>query len=450
MKRVLIITYYWPPSGGGGVYRWLKFAKYLPQYGWEPVICTPLNPDFPIRDFSLLEDVDPHIQVIKRPIWEPYRLFKLLTGRKKNENVNVGLFFDERKPGLILRVSLWIRGNLFIPDPRRFWVNPASRYLIRHFHEIKPDVVVTTGPPHSMHLIGLNLKRKFHMPWIADFRDHWSQIDVLEKFFISETALKRQMKLERKVLVNSDRILAVSTHWGMTLGELGAKDVTVITNGYDQDEFTDMEASPAPDRFVISHFGILNSYRNHSFVWKTIEELCQENKAFSDNLEINLVGVVDQVVVNELEALPVLSKRYRIRKYIPHKEIKEEYKRSSVLLLFIHRSKIAMGNIPGKFFEYLASLRPILCIGPPEGDCAVILRETRTGEAVAFDDSEQLKDVLRNLFQRRNNQGDLSDRKKQIIRYSRQSISEELAGVLDELVQPVKNADGKEKHTVIH
>ncbi|HKI88004.1 MAG TPA: hypothetical protein VKA38_03185, partial [Draconibacterium sp.] len=179
MKRVLIITYYWPPSGGGGVQRWLKFVKYLPSNGWKPVVAVPENPEYPVIDLSLQEDVPKEAEIIKLPIWEPYGIFKKITGRKKEERVNTGLLFDEKKQTSIEKISLAIRGNFLIPDPRIFWVKPSIKRLKKLIPELNVEAIITTGPPHSVHLIGYRLNKIFGIPWIADLRDPWSNLDML-------------------------------------------------------------------------------------------------------------------------------------------------------------------------------------------------------------------------------------------------------------------------------
>jgi len=211
-KKVLIITYYWPPGGGGGVQRWLKFAKYLPVFDWEPLIFTPENPEFSVIDHSLEKDIDKNLKVIKYPIWEPYQLFKKFSGRSKNEKVNTGLLFDDKKPGFKEKTALWIRGNLLIPDPRVFWARPAFRYLQKKWDEIEPDIVITTGPPHSMHLIGLRLQKFYNIPWITDFRDPWAGIDILDIFHPTGTAIRKHQKLEEKVLKTPPKYYQLASH----------------------------------------------------------------------------------------------------------------------------------------------------------------------------------------------------------------------------------------------
>src|SRR5688500_17692581 len=181
-KKVLIIAYYWPPSGGSGVQRWLKFVKYLPQFGWEPYVFTPENPSFAIRDESLLKDVPPEAEVIHFPIWEPYEAFFRVSGLFGNRQTAkpTSLVSSSKTRSVFQRLSTWVTGNLLIPDPRRFWVKPSVNFLHEFLQENEIGTIITTGPPHSMHLIGRNLKRRNpHLRWFADFRDPWSDWGLL-------------------------------------------------------------------------------------------------------------------------------------------------------------------------------------------------------------------------------------------------------------------------------
>jgi hypothetical protein len=213
MKKVLIITYYWPPSGGAGVQRWLKFVKYLREFGWEPIVYTPENPEAPATDTSLLKDIPANITVIKQPIWEPYNLYKGFIGQKKEEKINAGFLSEKKKPGLAEKIAVWIRGNWFIPDARRFWIKPSVKFLSEHLRGNPVDVIVSTGPPHSMHLIALKLKKKLNIPWLADFRDPWTTIDFYDKLMLTKSSDKKHKGLELEVLKNADKVVTVSWNW---------------------------------------------------------------------------------------------------------------------------------------------------------------------------------------------------------------------------------------------
>ncbi len=386
MKKVLIITYYWPPAGGGGVQRWLKFVKYLPQLGYKPVVVVPENADYPTNDETLLSDIPKEAEIIRIPIWEPYRLFKFITGKKENEKVNTGFLFDDGKKGVLERISLWLRGNVLIPDPRVFWVRPVVKKLSRKIDEINPEVIVTTGPPHSVHLIGLKLKQRKKVKWIADFRDPWSTIDYLDFFNLSKFARNQQKRLERKVLQESDLVLSVSENWKKELQELGAKNISVITNGYDESDFADYQKVHS-DKFIFTYTGLITSLRNPKKLWELLEELLETNPKIAAKFELRLIGNIDLQVIKGIESKKRLSSKLNYMGYLNHREVLKAYSESSILLLLINQSDNALGHIPGKLFEYLAAQTPVLALGEKNGDVGRILKETGNGRI--FVEAEQ-------------------------------------------------------------
>lgn len=390
-KKVLIITYYWPPSGGGGVQRWLKFAKYLPQLGWEPLVVSPENPDYPTLDASLLQDIAPEVTELKVPIWEPYQLFKVVSGKKKHEKVNTGILETGKKQSATMRLALWLRGNLLIPDPRVFWVRPAVKRLSKLIPELKPDVLITTGPPHSVHLIGMKLSRKFGLPWLADFRDPWSTIDYLDWFKPSAVARKLQRKLEHEVLTRATAVLTVSENWADELRQLGARKVHVITNGFDEDDFVAQPALAESTDFVLTHAGIITSFRNPSLLWNVLDQLLAADEQFASRFRLRLIGTVDEQVKAEIASLKNLQTKTEWVGYLPHEEVLKEYRKASLLLLLTNQSGNAAGHIPGKLFEYLASEKPVLALGDTLGDVARILKETGAGVVASASDTEAMR-----------------------------------------------------------
>ena len=329
-KKVLIITYYWPPSGGAGVQRWLKFVKYLRQFGWDPIVYTPENNEIPVYDASLEKDIPDDITILKKHIWEPYTIYKRFIGAKKEEKFNVGGFISESKNyGLRDNISTFIRGNLFIPDARKFWIRPSVRFLSRYFKNNAPDLLITTGPPHSMHLIGLKLRKKLQIPWIADFRDPWTRFYQYHDMLISKWADKKHKSLERKVLQTADRVITVGWTIKAELEQLGADKPLVITNGYDEQDF---EHVPAIEnqRFSIVHTGNISRSKNTLIFWKAIAELVQENKSFSYDLEIRLAGKLDYTVHKAISDLHLESYVEKLG-YQDHTEAIKEQKQATIL-----------------------------------------------------------------------------------------------------------------------
>lgn len=390
MKKVLIITYYWPPSGGGGVQRWLKFAKYLPEYGWEPIIYTPENPDFSIQDASLLEDVSDDLEVIKLPIWEPYQLFTKLSGKKTPSQ---GLISSDKKKSMFTNLALWVRGNFFMPDPRRFWVKPSVKFLTDIIERNNIDAIVTTGPPHSMHMIGLGLKKKLSVRWIADFRDPWSKWDMLDNFKLSFFAKKRHQKLELKVLQHANEVVTVSETWAAEFQLIYNREYKVITNGFDEDDFKSITAKKSNETFVISHFGLINDFRNPKNFWKALKEVSTDKK-----IVVRLYGMIEHSIVDFIKADEVLNRIIDIRPSISHKDVLNAYAESDLLLLLFNDSKNAKGHIPGKLFEYLASKRPILAIGSKEGDASKIIETSNSGQVYSY--KENLTAGLQLMFEK--------------------------------------------------
>ncbi|MBN3034345.1 MAG: glycosyltransferase family 4 protein [Bacteroidales bacterium] len=438
MRRVLVITYYWPPSGGAGVQRWLKFVKYLRDYGWEPVVYTPENPEPPVFDETLLYDVPEGIRVIKRPIREPYLVYKRLTGQKKSDRITAG-FLSERQSRNTLaeRVSVWVRGNLFIPDARKFWIRPSVRFLRKWLAENPVDAMVTNGPPHSMHLIGLGVKQNLGIPWLADFRDPWTGIDFYDRLMLTSWADRKHHRMERMVLEHADMVTTVSPSWADDLGKLASARIRVVTNGFDEKDFLAFTPA-APGHFDITHIGSLNSDRNPEKLWEVLAGLHHDHEAFRDKMRIRFIGKTDARVLESL-ARNGLTDAVEIIGYLPHREVLEKAASSAVLLLPLNNTPNVKGIIPGKIFEYLAARRPILCIGPEEGDSAAIIRSTGAGQVAGFSDREHMKWIVESYF-RDFSEGLLNLRTQDIRKYSRRELTGQMAGLLDGILK--QNKDG--------
>lgn len=434
MKRVLIITYYWPPAGGAGVQRWLKFVKYMRNYGWEPVVYTALNGEMPVIDHSLEKDVPEGVTVLKTPIWEPYSIYKRFIGRKKDDRINAAFLNENKKTGLAEKISVWLRGNFFIPDARRFWVRPSIDYLDKYLLEHGIRHVISSGPPHSMHLIAMGLKRRNpDLKWIADFRDPWTNIDFYEKLMLTSLADKKHHRLELEVLKGADRVISIGESMNREFEEMYRKSggktsgkFSVITNGFDSD---DMAPAIEKDRkFSLAHIGTLVKDRNPDVLWAVLAKLVKSNAAFAEQLEIKLVGKVD-IFVKERIAANGLEQFVRRIEYLPHDEVILEQARSRVLLLLVNNTKNARGILTGKFFEYMASGAPILVIGPPDGDLAAILKKTSSGLISDFDDAAQLEQNILGYFK---GESPVPDR-AEVERYSRAELTRALCSLLDQL-----------------
>ncbi|MBI3502488.1 MAG: glycosyltransferase family 4 protein [Bacteroidetes bacterium] len=434
MKKVLIITYYWPPSGGAGVQRWLKFVKYLREFGWEPIVYTTENPEAPVLDHSLEKDIPENITVLKTKIWEPYNLYKSFIGQKKEEKINAGFLSEKEKPGMAEKISVWIRGNWFIPDARKFWIKPSVKFLAGQLKKNPVNAIVSTGPPHSMHLIALELKKKINIPWLADFRDPWTNIDFYKDLKLTKTADAQHKKLEKEVLQNADKVISIgetiSEEFKNILGKQSEK-FSVITNGYDEDDLYKGEIIP-DKKFSIAHIGSITPSRNPVALWKTLLELVKENSSFGNDLEIKLVGKADVSVEKSLKEFD-LEKFVNKISYLPHSEVAKLQQQAQVLLLLLNNTPNAKGILTGKFFEYLSVKRPILCIGSEDGDAAKIIRETTAGVTCDFSDSKKMQEEILKLYSLYR-EGKLISYSKGIEKYSRKELTKKLVEILDKVI----------------
>ena len=423
MKKVLIISYYWPPAGGSGVQRWLKFTKYLPKYNWKPIIYTPENPYFEVQDAGLLKDIPAETEIWKTLIWEPYTLKDKLFG-KGDKSQSAGVISNKRS--LKNKVLNWVRGNMFIPDPKVYWIKPSVKVLLKKIQEEGIEHIVTTGPPHSMHLIGLGLKEVIpNLKWIADFRDPWSELDLLDEFNLSASSRKKHKDLEREVLQTADITLTVSETWVEDLKRLGAKKVELITNGYDADDF---EIKPnSNDRFIIGHYGLLNHLRSPKNFWKALDCLCKENSNFNTKLEIHLSGNIDTEVLAEIASYSFLKEKVKQLGYLSHAQVLQEYNEASVLLLLLFNSKSGVGNYPAKIFEYFAAKRSILAFGPKDSDTKKLIERTNAGIYFSYDAIDLRNEILA-CFNNSNNFNF-----KNIERFSREELTQDLSCLLNKI-----------------
>ncbi len=424
-KRVLIITYYWPPSGGSGVQRWLKFAKYLPEAGWEPVIFTPENPDFDLKDETLLKEISPNLEVIRFPIWEPYQLFAKVKKRGKS---HPGRILEQQKKGFLEKVAIWLRANLLVPDPRMFWVKPSVQFLNQLLHEGQFQAIITTGPPHSLHLIGQKLKQKHGIPWLADFRDPWSQWEFLDTLPMMSFIRKRHEALERKVLQQADGVVTISPTFQRDLEKLSGRKIDLITNGYDiADIPTDFHPRPKlAKRLHLVYTGIIDAIRNPL---PLMQALKAEFEVEGEEVSWTFVGKVSEQVQQQVEADSWLQAHIHFAGYVPHHQVFEFYSHTDALVLILTDTKNAKGNIPGKLFEYLATGLPVLALGDPKGDSSKILSQAGAGAVLGHGDLKGMQAKLRELYDSAGTQQTLGS----LEAFSRKTGSKQVAALLDRI-----------------
>ncbi len=428
-KKILIITYYWPPAGGPGVQRWLKFAKYLPENGWKPVIYTPENPSYPLLDESLLKDIPEDLEIIRTKIWEPYQLAEKLN--KSNKKFKAGQFDVGSNQSWKSRLSIWVRGNFFIPDARVFWVKPSVKFLEQYLKENEIDVVVTSGPPHSLHLIGLGLKKQFpDLKWIADFRDPWTEISYYKHLKLTKSSDRKHRQLESDVFKNADITLATSYTDAENFRKNGANAIC-ITNGFDEaDANSQSRESTSGDhqKFILSYIGVLEQLRNPENLWKALDELVKTNPEFAGNFTLKFAGRIDDKILSSIEN-STLKNHIANLGYLSHDQAIKEMQASDVLLITNFPNASSKGIIPGKIFEYLATGKQIISFGPNQADVAKILEDTKAGKHFSYQDTETIKDFILEKFElwKKN---ELIENTQNIEQFSRRNLTKKLAEIL--------------------
>ena len=431
-KKVLIIAYYWPPSGGSGVQRWLKFVKYLPEFGWKPHVFTPENPSYPVIDGSLVKDVPAEAEVIRFPIWEPYDAFRKLSSLfdgKKNPTPAGTSMVAGKKTTTFQRLSTWIRANWLIPDPRIFWVKPSANFL--HDYIRKHDIrrVITTGPPHSVHLIGYDLKlRNPHISWIADFRDPWSEWGFLDSLGVGRNAMNAHRKAEQKVLRACDMILTITPFYQRQFAALSSRKVTLLTNGYDNDDFRNLKVSHT-SKFVIRHVGTINEKCDPRPFILALDDLLKNDIQFRRDVHLDFVGDVHPQFKEFVQNVPGVQTITSFTPPVPHNALIDLYGSSSLFLLVLTGYKDAEGYMPGKLFEYIATGLPVLGVGPEAGDAAQLLHESAAGEMIDGSRPERIKEALQ-MAHRNWQSGRVLVHRSSDERYSRRGITRQLAELL--------------------
>ena len=460
MKRVLVISYYWPPSGGSGVQRWVKFAKYLPAEGWQPVVCVPENPSYDLLDETLAAEIPAEAEVLRRRIREPYAAYRRLMGRGASTDMktltssshgsSVGSEVTPISSGRKSwkqRLSLWVRGNLFVPDPRRGWVRPCVRFLKKYLREHPVDVIVTTGPPHSMHLIGQRLHAALGTPWIPDFRDPWTKMYYLKHLPMTRRTWRRLEKMEQAVLDECSTVLAVTPAVQADFAARTKTPVAMITNGFDETDFADSMDKPWNDEivistkakgrvekspFVITHTGLFAADGNPLTLWKVLGEMAAADPAFRESLRLRLCGKVDRAVLDAVAAAG-LSDNVVSLGYVDHVSAVQEQRAATVLLLPLRNDPEYKPILPGKLFEYLAARRPILGIGQEDGAMAAVLRETAAGEMCDWGNEAAIRAFLTRAWVSFRKLGSVPSTTGAVEKYSRRNLTHELAALLEKV-----------------
>lgn len=383
---------------------------------------TPENPQFEIKDDKLLDRVK-DIPTIKLPIWEPFDLFHKLTGNKERKNVQQGLVLEKSDRGFKDKLMVWVRGNLLVPDPRAFWVKSASKRAIKAIKEQNIGTIITTGPPHSMHLIGRKVKRTVGgIKWLADFRDPWSKWDVLQKLNTSSFVLDIHRRMEQSVVREADVATTVSTRLARAFG-----GIDLLHNGITVHNKSTTE--PIESHFTIGYFGMLNELRNPRQLWHLLDQMCRENQVFANQLKIRIGGIVSESIKAEVNELNELKGKVEFLGYLPHESIQDEYRRCNVLLLLLNKSNNSEWILPVKFFEYLAAGRMILGLGERKSDLGDLMNHKDVGEIVAYSEIDSIRGFLEDIFEN-NHLPNPDDTKLLLKQFSHEHLVEKLEKLL--------------------
>jgi len=429
VKKVLVITYSWPPAGGIGVLRCLKFVKYLRDFGWEPIVLTAENPSYQFIDHDNVKEIPDGIEIHKVPIFEPINAFKKITGRKKETPLQNITNNSEKKRSIIDKFGMWVRGNFFIPDARSAWIKPCLRYIDHYLENNHIDAILTDGPPHTNTVIGMRISQKHNIPWLADFQDPWTQVDYYSELYIGKRADKIHRALEQEVFQTAKKITIASPSWKKDLESIGGKNVDVIYYGYDDTDFTEFSAKQE-DSLVIFHGGLLGQDRNPEVFFSVLNELINLYPLIRSRLKLKFAGEVDLTVKNSLKKHHLLEYT-ELMGMIPRKQVIKEYEKASLLLLPINKADNAAGRIPGKLFEMLRTGKNILVLGPDDGDVKSIVEKEKRGRSFEYGDKDllmtYLTDILLNNSETTNTQGNID-------RYSNKMITGKIAKYLDEMI----------------
>ena len=427
MKRALLVTYYFPPAGGVSAQRVLKFAQYLPDFGYLPTVLTvdPRYAAYPALDDTLHDYVPETATVVRTKSWDPFTLYARLQGKSKDDIVGIG-FVKENQDRLVSRMGRWIRGNVFLPDARVGWTPFALRAAKQILQQQQPDIVLTTGPPHSIHRVGKQLQKRYAIPWVADFRDPWTDYFFNAHMLQTRAAQAATARMEQRVLSQTDAVVAVSPSIGVAFHQKAAlRRYETIPNGFDPEDHSSEpgKRTSGDGRFVIAHVGTLTSEQHASGLLEALSRL-------DSTAELHFVGhVADRILQAAADA--GLSDRLHVRPFVPHAEAIAVMHAADVLLVSTGVGPRTKGIVTGKVFEYLGTGKPILGLGPPEGDLAALLHETGGGRLYRPDDTAAIEGYLRGLI---NGSIHIAADKDVLVPYTRQALTERLAALFDSLV----------------
>ncbi len=431
MKKVLIISYYWPPCGGIGVLRNLKFVKYLRDCGWEPILFIPEEAQYPYLDQNNLKDIPSDLIVIKQKIIEPYSLFKFFSGKKKSTPLNNPVAVRSDKLKLSDKLGIWLRGNFFIPDARMLWIKPSVKSLTAYLQKNKVDAIFTDGPPHTNTRIGSLVASKTQIPWLADFQDPWTQVDYLQRFNLTKWAWKKHSKMEQKAFAQANKITTASPRSALQLEEIGAKNVSSIYYGYDEDDFSNIKQRKNT-KFNITHAGLLGIDRKPDGLFEALNMLKAKYPYFKDQLEITLAGQADYEVLSAFKENGLEANLNQLGT-ISRKDVLQLLTDSWVLLLCINKAHNADGRIPAKIFEYVRTGNPVLALGPITSDISDILINIDATPTIEYGKTNEIFHFLEAEYKKYLNDVNNTRIHPKVEEYSSKNTTKQLATFLNSI-----------------
>ena len=419
MKKVLVITYYWPPSGGAGVQRWVKFIKYFKNQNIDPYIIS-VDPDFasyPVIDKSLINDIPENTNVYLTKINEPYSIYKKINN---NQTPYAG-FANEGRPNFLQKIARFVRGNFFIPDSRKGWNDFAYKKAVKVLEKENIDTVITTSPPHSTQLIGLKLKETLNIKWIADLRDPWTDIYYYKSMLHTKWAKRKDLNYEKAVIEKSDKIVVVSDSIKQLLinksNLIQESKIHVIPNGFDEEDFS-VSSTNKNNKFLLSYVGTITKDYPLDSIKKSITNL---------NINLEFTGKADHPTKHLLNEIAGFNN------HVKHKESINLLLASDMLLLVIPKIANNKGILTGKLFEYLGARKPILCIGPTDGDAAIIIKECKAGKTFDYSDENGIYEFIETCMS-----NEFIFENKNYLNYSRRNLTKTLSKILNDKVNNEK------------
>ena len=424
--KILLITYYWHPAGGSGVQRWQKFAKYLKQLNIEPIVYTVKSDLYPLKnkdDASEIKD----IEVIRTSHWTPNKLLRFFKNKKQITAISVGLI--PSKKSLFDKLVYYIRANFIFPDAKKYWIKPSIKYLQKYLSKNPVDIIISTAPPQTTHFIAYELHQKTNIPWLADCRDPWSEIDFMQKLPLTKKMREKHLFWENTVIKKATAVLTTAPSLYDVYQKINPQ-THLITNGYD---FTPAKNIDLDQKFTLSHIGLFKDDANPIFLWETLAKIIRENKQFSADFQLHLVGKTSTSVIDTLKKIG-LEKHLKISAYLPHVEVKKIQQSTQLLLLLLNQVSNVEKLILGKTFEYMASGRPILATAKHQTDTAKIITQTNTGTCFEKHQTALLKNQIEKWYAAYQ-QNNLHSKAKKINQYHRKNLTQHLEKVLRRMVK---------------